>query len=61
MYTVPVMFFWVGNARDAQVPDPGVLLHQPAGVPDRVHGGLHAVHQHCSPFGRGENIISFGI
>jgi len=43
-----------GDARDAPVPDPGAVLYQPAGVPDRVHGGLHAVHQHCRPLGRGE-------
>ncbi len=47
-----------GNARNTPVPDLGLLLHKSAGVPDRVHGRLHAVHQHCSPLCRGDNKIN---
>lgn len=48
----------LGDARDSQVWNPGQLLHEPSGVPDRFHGRLHAVHQYSRTLSGGMYIYN---
>ena len=45
-----------GDGRGPPLPDPHDLLRQPRLLPDRVHGRLHAVHQHRRPLRRGHEL-----